>query len=401
VKKRAFLFISILVIVVTLVVGCGAKEPDSALLRLMRFIPDKSAYRQRVRFGDAAAWHSSWDIPRIDNLDELDALDRETRAYWLRIMSEQTVPGYALGSQYLLVDEQRGFYGFDLFNLDRWIEAGEPPELITAVEFGFDKEQIAKALEASGYDDEALGRGATLYSILDDYEVSIDFPTKTGQTGNLNRIALLQQQMVIAAATDLVQDALDANSEERPSLAENEEFRAAAAALEDENLAGYGELVGVFLTDDQTLSDPATYLPSGLSLEDTQEISERFEQEADDLPGWEVAAFATHHAGDASYLTLAVVFKEGTDADRAAEVLADRLENYESMVYAGRSLMELCRCSLESADAVEAEGLPVAIVTLRAENPAPTPEDEPVVNTFVFSWWRQILPLDTGFLMSD
>ncbi len=399
-RQRTFLVISSLAIVLALMAGCGAKEPDGALLRMMRFIPDRSAYRQWVSFGDAAAWHSSWDIPRIDDWDELDALDRESRAYWMLIMGGQTAPANALGWQYLRTDDQRSFYGFDLFNLDRWLEAGQPPEMITAVEFGFDNEQIAEALVDSGYDDEDLDGGATLYSILDDYEMAIDFPTKTGQTGNLNRIALLQQQMVIAKATDLVKDALEANSNERRSLAENEEFRAAATALQDKTLAEYGELVGVFLTDDQTFSDPATYLLSGVSLEDAQELSERFEREAEDLPGWEVVAFATQHAGDASYLTLAVVFEEGTDTNRAVEVLVDRLANYESLVRHD-SLMDYCRCSLESAGAVEAEGLPVALVTLRAENPAPTPEDEPIVNTFVFSWWRIIMQRDTRFLMSD
>ncbi len=399
-QKRALLFISILVIVLTLLAGCGAKQPESALLRMMRFIPDRSAYRQWVSFGDTAAWHTSWDIPRIDNLDEVDNLDEGQGPLVLSTQYRQTGPSNTLGSMYLLLGEQRDFYGFDLFNLDRWIEAGKPPEMITAVEFGFDKGRIAEALEDSGYDDEELDGGATLYSILDDYEMAFDFPVRTGQTGNLNRIALLQQQMVIAKATELVKDALEANSGERRSLAENEEFRAAAAALQHKTLAEYGELVGVFLTDDQTFSDPATYVPSELSREDAQELSERLEREAGDLPGWEVVAFATQHAGDASYLTLALVFREGTDADSAAEVLADRLVDYESLIRRDM-LMDYCRCSLESATAVEVEGLPVALVTLRADNPPPTPEDQAVWNTFVFNWWEQIMVYDTGFLMSD
>jgi hypothetical protein len=63
--------------------------------------------------------------------------------------------------------------------------------------------------------------------------------------------------------------------------------------------------------------------------------------------------------------------------------------------------MDYCRCSLESAIAVEAERLPVALVTLRADDPPPTPEDEPIVNTFVFSWWQLVTMRDTGFLMTD
>jgi hypothetical protein len=50
---------------------------------------------------------------------------------------------------------------------------------------------------------------------------------------------------------------------------------------------------------------------------------------------------------------------------------------------------------------VEAEGLPVALVTLRADNPPPTPEDEDIVNAYVFDWMRLVMMRDTGFLMTD
>lgn len=399
-KLRTFLLAVILFTLVFPLAACGAGKPDSALLRMLRFIPDKSDYRHWVSFGDAAAWHTSWDIPRLDDLDDLDALDRETRAYWMSILPSQTWPATAIGHQYLLTGDQRDFYGFDLFNLDRWIEAGQPPDTTTGVEFGFDGKQIGDALVDSGYDADELD-GGTLYSILDDYEISFDLPTKVGQLGYLNRIALLKGQMVIARATDLVEDALDANSGNRRSLAENKEYRAAALALQDKALSGYGELVGVILTDDQAFSEPATYLDPVQSPEVLEELGQRFERDADDLPGWEVAAFATQHADDASYLTLLVVFDEDTDAEEAADVLAERLEDYDLLRDPNRTLMEYCRCSLEQVVALRAEGLPVALVTLRADNPPPTPEDETIVSAFVFSWMRLIASRDTGFLVSD
>jgi hypothetical protein len=400
-KQRSLLFALSLLIVLALLAGCGAKKTESALLRMLRFIPDKSDYREYVVFGDAAAWHASWDIARIDDLDELDRLDREPRAYWMNIMSSQTIPANALGFQYLVSEDMRGSYGFDLLNVDRWIEAGAPPETMTAIEYGFSADKIAKALEEAGYDDEKLESGATLYSMFDDYEAPFtDSPTRAGMTGSLNRIAVLDGQMVITRATELAEDALDANSGDRRSLAENKEFLAAALALQDKALAGYGELVGVFLTDDQALSDPATYLDPRQSPEVLEELAQRYERDAGDLPGWELVAFVTQHAVEASYLTLLVVFDEGTDAEEAAEVLADRLEDYE-LIQQPRPLMDYCRCSLEPVTAVEAEGLPVALVTLRADNPPPTPEEELMVNTFVFDWMRLVWQRDTGFLMSD
>lgn len=399
-RLRTAPFTLILFTILAFLAGCGTREPDGALLRMLRFIPDRSQYRQWVSFGDAVAWHTSWDIPRVDNVGDLEELDRDTRAYWMNILPRQTWPAMALGHQYLLSDDQRTYYGFDLFNLDRWIEAGMPPETITAVEFAFDREEVSNALRGSGYDADDLDNG-TLYSIRADYETSFDLPTKTGQLGNLNRIGLLEGQMVIARATELVEQALEANSGDRRSLAENKEYRAVALTLQDKALSSFGNLVGVILTDDQTFSEPATYLNTLQSPEAQAELRQRLERDADDLPGWEVVAFATQHAEDASYLTLLVIFDEGTDAEEAASVLADRLEEYALLRDPDRTLMEYCRCSLEQAVAVKSEGIPVALVTMRADNPSPTAEYEPIANTAVFSWLQLIVNRDTGFLMSD
>ena len=43
--------------------------------------------------------------------------------------------------------------------------------------------------------------GGTLYSILDDYEISLDLLPRVGSLGQLNRIALVDKQMIIGRAT--------------------------------------------------------------------------------------------------------------------------------------------------------------------------------------------------------
>ena len=42
-----------------------SQPTGNTLLRLLRFVPDAPEYREYVTFGDAAAWHASWSVPRV------------------------------------------------------------------------------------------------------------------------------------------------------------------------------------------------------------------------------------------------------------------------------------------------------------------------------------------------
>ena len=67
-------FLMICGILLSMLVACAEEPPESNLMRLLRFVPDKRDYREYVTFGDAAAWHTSWDVSRLDDLDDLEAL---------------------------------------------------------------------------------------------------------------------------------------------------------------------------------------------------------------------------------------------------------------------------------------------------------------------------------------
>ena len=101
---------------------------DDHVLRLLRYMPDVPEVRESlVYYGDMAAWHASWNVPPIGSLAALDLLPRYPHAYWMFIMPNQTLPPEPLGIQYLLMDEMRSFYGFDIFDTDRFITGGTLP----------------------------------------------------------------------------------------------------------------------------------------------------------------------------------------------------------------------------------------------------------------------------------
>ena len=365
------------------------------LLRLLRFIPDTPEYREYLSYGDAAAWHRSWNIPRIDSLDELENLDRESRAYWNFIMLSQTIPPDSLGFRHLWVEDQRGFYGFDRFNLDRFIGAGQLPDWLTVAEFKLDKTSIANALTASGYNAEELETGGTLYSILRDYQLSFKFPMRSGQLGNLNRIALLDGQMVIAKATAIVTNALLTNNGKHPSLADSPDYIAAVKALEHPALKDTGELAGAIFTTAPNVYDPMLLLEPFAKEEVLQQLKAYAQKPL--LPPYSLVAFATRHTQGASYLILTVVFPKGTDANIAADILADRLQNYVS-ADKGTSLDD--RWTFEKAFGIEVQGLPLTLAVMRVDDPPPTPENADRVNADVFTWSALFFSRDTLFLIT-
>ncbi len=400
--KRYLAFSLVALMILTIIPAYGQAQEDepppddNPLLRLLSFVPDMPEFREWLTFGDAAAWHASWGIPRIDSVEALDALDREPRAYWMFIMPRQTAFPDTLGLQTLLSGDYRGAYGFDAFSLDRYMLAGMPPNWMTIAEFSFGDNQIADALTATGYTVEALEGGGALYSIMGDYDVDVsaNLPTE-GKMGNLNRVALLDGQLILAKATDIVKSALMAQRGEIPSLADDPAYIAAATAVNDPALGDLGELVGAILIDGQTTAEMVESIP----LNDADAWQEQLDKEQAAglaLPEYALVNFATRHTEGASYLILAVVFPAGEDAEAAASLLAERLQNYVSL--ATRQTLE-DRWTFEMSAAVEIEELPVALVVMRADDPPPTPADEPRVRTSVFSWIDMVVRRDTLFLL--
>ncbi len=367
---------------------------ESPLLRLLRFVPDTPEYRKYLTYGDADAWHTSWNIPRVDNLEELENLGQEPHAYWKFIMTTQTIPPGSLGIQYLFDEDQRSFYGFDLFNLDRFMEAGELPDRISLVEFSFDHAQIAKALTTLGYETMPLEKGVALYRILDDYKADLRFPTRTGRLGGLNRIILRDGQMIIAKATAPVTNALLAYNGEKSSLADSSDYVAAVKALEHSALKDTGELVGAIFMTAPNFSDPALLLEPSAHEEAIQQLKDYAQKPP--LPPYSLVVFATRHTRGASFLILTVVFPKGTDANAAADILADRLQHYVS-VSQGISLDD--RWTFEKATGVEVQELPVVLAVMRVDDPPPTPQDAANINAGVFTWSSLIFKRDALFLI--
>ena len=363
--------------------------PESPLLEFLRYVPDEANYRSYLTYGDAAAWHASWGVPRVYTLEQVMALDLTQRGLYMATLPEQTTPPDSLGLYYISVEDQRAFYGFDFFMFDRYLLAGRPPGWLTVADYRGEPAKIGAALMASGYTTVSVP-GGTLYSIMKDYAVDFKFPSAVGRIGDRNRIALLGERMLMAKATGVVTGALASHAGTVPSLADAPEYRAAVAALDDPALADTGELVGVILMSPGNFADMTKGLPP-LSATVAQKQLEEWAQTAP-LPDYTLVAFATRHTQGASSLILAVVFPAGTDAPVAAESLAARLKGYTSL--STRTAID--KWTFDRAADVEVAGLPVALVIMRVGDPVPDPQTGSA--GLAFAWEKLVMRRDVLFL---
>lgn len=364
-----------------------ATAATTPLLRLLGYVPNEPAYRDYLIFGNVAAWYAATNMERVEGVDAWQALDQPQRDQWAFDLPIQTLPPESLGIRYLLVEDMRAFYGFSFFDAERFVEAGMPPGNFTVVETSADPAQIDKALLATGYKTTSIANG-TLYSIREDNAIDLRSPTKVGQLGQLNRIALLDHTLVIGRATALVNQVVATAQGRGANLADDPIYHALAKALAAPALMPFGQVVGVILIGQPLADDPLVMLDQGNEAALAQ--LDAYAQAP--LQPYLALGFATQRLGDATYLTLAVVFPSTVDGASTAALLGERLSTYIS-VATDRPLQE--RWSLAETTTVEAAGLSVALVTMQV-----APADvSGTVRTRPLAWSELIFQRDLLFLL--
>ena len=394
-KSRNYIPTLLSLIFLVLATACNGsglnKSGDfsSPVLEFLRYVPDNEIYREWIAYGDSSAWFSAWNIVRPESGDfrELESPDFATPIALSAVWQRQTYPPESLGFKWLASEDQVSLLGFNALLLDRYMEAGLPPESIAVAEFNFDRKQIGDALSKLGYKSDVMD-GGTLYSIRGDHEMDIKSPIKSIQFASLNRILLTDRKMIVGSATDVINNAQSAYTKETPSLADNTTYIAISQALADGSLGDYGKMVSVVLISGPTINEQinrATQnLPASQSVDDFQHT----------LSAFDLAGFATFQSGKTSFLTLVLVFpKGGTNAQSAADVVAERLENYTSIATKG-NLGDIW--SLEKTTGLKINDLPVAIIVMRSEADAVQSVEGNSLR--VFTWSHLILRQDILFL---
>ena len=112
-----------------------------------------------------------------------------------------------------------------------------------------------------------------------------------------------------------------------------------------------------------------------------------------------LAAFTTYQQEQTTYLVLCLVFPGETDAQAAADIVAQRLRDYSSISKHTKLDDDFWR--FEKATGVETNGLPVAVIVMRAAETPPTEIREGSYSVYRINWYEMVIARDVLFLLNE
>lgn len=212
-----------------------SKDPsESELLSALESLPLEFAGRG-VWFANPKQSLEAGGAPRPRSFEEFESLPEDQRQRWARnsgggvsnllITARQTMPHW------------EGAFGFSFFQVDAVAVTGMGNYLPLETNYiagEFDEETIAGRLADLGYRTEPVG-DESYHAIRDDFEqdLSQTNPATRSVLGNVNRIFVGDNLLVVLPDTPPVVQVIRARNREAPSLAGSPAFWAMAAALSD------------------------------------------------------------------------------------------------------------------------------------------------------------------------
>lgn len=124
----------------------------------------------------------------------------------------------------------RDAFGYDVYQIDREISAGQPQEYFSRMEGAFDAVAIIAKLQQGGY---ALAEqsGIPYYTVRGDGELNLADPRGRLALGRMNRVAVDNARITAAPKTELMIAALDAEAKKSTTLDASATLHALATVL--------------------------------------------------------------------------------------------------------------------------------------------------------------------------
>lgn len=214
----------------------GAPMPD--LLRMIGFVPNVqdatggllnflSGWKGTLTFANLGAVKKLYGYDTVRAFSDLHAQNIDATAY-----TNATAGCYL--TEFTGLSSSQGAYrdafGYDVFQVDREISAGQPPDAFSRMEGAFDADAMIAKLQAGGYALTNEG-GVPYYTVRGDNELNLSDPRGRLALGRMNRVAVNDERITAAPKTELIVAALDAEMKRTAALDGSATLRALATAL--------------------------------------------------------------------------------------------------------------------------------------------------------------------------
>jgi hypothetical protein len=392
---------AILIACLLLVLASGAAAQsdaeESPLLDMLARVPALPANRAITLFTDFAAIETAYapaDRPADwaafqawneaeDNAPEGSPANLPHLVWWtvlLRLSSGQSMQSLGLG------DETLTAVGFELFEIDQELTYGLPPQDTEQYAGDFSLNAVRAAHEARGYTQEARD-DAELWCGADgcDNGMMVDPINRNpanpfgGDLGRSQPLLIDEDALISSPSIDMVEGHIAVMQGERRSLAEAGEYQAAVNALTEG-----GVLVQALFLDGEMLLGMTGASPlepllmrGQVTAEQREAILRAYLEEYETLPQFSLLAMGDVVTETEQQGRLILIYGSREDAERAAEVLPARIEQYESLRFR-RPLSEILaeRCIEQVRyEVIEDDAANRAALVITFPTPKAAPEE--------------------------
>ncbi len=284
-------------------------SPESRVAEALRLVPLEFS-SEVIVFAD---YHGSRVVNRLEEVDSAEELSRLDSKGWERLYSG--APLHPLLSE--RVKSMIDLIGVDVvaFDLSTWSwQSGNRTPTFLLAEGSFDRENVAGGLQALDYK-EGDYAGTAYYWLNEDFAPSLHLLGLL-----LNRVALLEDQILAAPSTEILEQLIDANRGESPNLLESEPHRTLIQAI------GEGLIGGAFM--------PPHWIVENWNTVNTGPVSrlDRYmagPEQWGRLSPYDLALFGYRVQGDAEETLIALYYPDPAAAARDSVELEKRWNSFD------------------------------------------------------------------------
>ena len=234
--------------VIVLLSGCGTSDGDeiaestaseipvnTEFGRMLGFVPYSFLEEHDIWFnnpGKAKQLHGFEDITSWEAVVNIPGEERQSWADAIRELNISSVTGLKSTSEWIQV------FGFDSMMASRSVFVEMPPPgVFSIMEGDFDEDLIIGKLQELGYEETKHG-SYTYHKIFGDYNLNLDSKVTRIAMASMNRVAVLDDTIITAPATDIITGILDAMAGDVNAVIDNAACRALADSMGEVLAAG-------------------------------------------------------------------------------------------------------------------------------------------------------------------
>lgn len=289
----------------------GVKSPtpevaSSELARMLELVPrhqDLLRATSGIWFVDTLAHKRAHGFENVTSMQAYQTLSSSERKRLVEVFAGMP-NSESSGAHHAANPTWQETLGYNYWQLEREIYAGDPPRTWSRLEGAFDVEEIARKLTRRGYSDTTY-RGARLLSRGRDGELGdLKDPVTRLTLARLNRVVLDSEGISTTPFTALAQAGIDAASGATQTLVDDPDYAALAGTLPQVTAAAMLP-ASVLYTQPRAATDAARLHP------------------------YRVAGLGTVDDGTSQRILIALVYERAADAEADAPVLRRRVAAYE------------------------------------------------------------------------